>query len=76
MQESLGDLMTMELAVYWALDDKRRESTPRKQHLSNLHVAAVALFIRAGQTPQERITRTEYVDDAGDGLTRIYDQFH
>jgi hypothetical protein len=77
MDESLGDLMTAELAIYWDIGMNNRKSPKRKDYVYNIPVAAAALFV-AGVIPNapRQELRLQYIDNIATGLTQLYKQFH
>jgi hypothetical protein len=77
MEDSLGELMTAELSIYWALDGKDRRSPKRKDYTYNIPVAAAVVFL-ADTLPHgpPLDTRLHYIDDCASGLVTLLKQFH
>jgi hypothetical protein len=45
MSDTLGDLVTIEIALYWGLNGKTRVGAPRGDHIYHVPMGAVNLFI-------------------------------
>jgi hypothetical protein len=78
MADTLLDLITLELAIYWGLNGKTRSGEVRKEHGYHVPMGAIKLFTKYKLTADHTSSasleaqRLLYADSSFNGLVRLY----